>query len=125
MFNVKILPNPARQHYTTPVTAGVPQYENSKSVFNAQKVLLNLYAFNSDAANDVFLAVVDTPDGTLASAVTTTVYPVPKKSFVQVSLPGGDRVEKGLLLKAFTDTALTAAAGNVMAYKVDYTSYVE
>lgn len=124
MFNVKILPNPARQHYLTPVTAGVPQYENSKLVFSGQKVLLNLYAFNSDTANDLYLAVVDTVD-TLANALSTTVYPVAKKSFVQVAIPGGDRVERGLLLKAFTDAALTSAAGSVMAYKVDYTTYIE
>jgi hypothetical protein len=125
MFNVKILPNPARLHYFTPNAAGVPTYEIAKSVATKPLVLLNLYAFNSDTANDLFLAVFDSPDGTQGSAATVTVYPVPKKSFVQVATPGGDRFEKGLFVKAFTDVGLTTAAGAVMAFKIDYTPYIE
>jgi hypothetical protein len=125
MFNVKILPNPARLHYFTPNAAGVPAYENGKNVSAKPLVLLNLYVFNSDPNNLIYLAVFDSPDGTQGSAATVAVYPVPSQSFVQIATPGGDRLDKGLFVKGFTDTALSVAAGNVLAYKIDFTPYIE
>jgi hypothetical protein len=123
-FNAKIIPHPANYHYNTPFGAGpVPTYENAKSVFTGKQLLVNLYAFNSSGAA-IYLAVVDTPDGTIASCTRLAMYPIPSLSFVGIATPGGDRIEGGLYLKAFTDTGLVTPAGSVMTYKVDYDPYI-
>lgn len=123
MFNVKRILKPAELHYRSPGAAATPTFENAKSVFVGKNVLVNLYAFNSSGAQ-VYLAVVDTPDTTIASGTNTTIYPIPATSFVSIATPDGDRVEGGLFLKAFTDVALTTPAGAVMHYKVDWTPYI-
>ena len=124
MFNAKIIHKPAINHYVTPQAAGVPTYENSKSVFTGKGTLVNLYAFNS-STSPVYLAVADTPDGTLASATRLAVYPIPATSFVALATPEGDRIEGGLALKAWNDTGLSSAAGSVMAYKIDWDAYLD
>lgn len=126
MFNVKIIPHPARSHYNTPFGAGpVPTYENAKSITVGKMTLVNLYAFNSDPTNQIYLAVVDTPDNTIASCTKLCPYPIASQSFIQLATPDGDRFEGGLFLKAFTDTGLTVAAGSVMFYKVDWDAYLD
>lgn len=118
MFSISF---PADQHYTSPSTGFVPTYENGKLIQGSKLRLVNLYAFNSSNTT-VYLAVADSVDGTtIANAVP---YPIGPGSFVSISIHGGDRYEKGLYLKAFTDTGLSAAAGNVMFYKVDWTAYL-
>lgn len=124
MFNVKRILKPAEQHYQSPFGAGpVPTFENAKSIFVGKNVLINLYAFNSSAAT-VYLAVVDTPDNTFASATKLAIYPIPATSFVSIAAQDGDRFEGGLFVKAFTDNGLTTPAGSVMHYRVDWTAYV-
>jgi hypothetical protein len=87
---------PADQHYNTPQTAGVPQYENSKQIFTGKRRLVNLYVLNNSAAT-VYLAVCDTAT-TQAAAGAITVYPIAANSFVSVAQPSGDRFEAGLFL---------------------------
>lgn len=108
----------ADQHYVTPQTAGVPVWEEAKQISTVPIRLVNFYALNTSAAT-VYVALFDSPD-----AATTiqkmTVYPVTAGSWFSIAQHGGDRMYRGLYVRAFTTIALSAGAGAVMEYKADW-----
>jgi hypothetical protein len=115
----------ADEHYITPAAAGViTAFENLVNVVGSRRRLVNLYAYNSSAAA-VFVGVFDTPDGTQASAVRASVYPVGAGSFISIGAHGGERFDKGIMVQAFTDALLTTPAGaTIMFWKVDFTAWL-
>ncbi len=114
---------PADQHYVTPQTLGVPQFENAKQIQASRMRLVNLYAFNTSAAA-VYLMVADVAAGAIAPGNKLAVYPIAAGSFVAISTHGGDRYENGLYLLCYNEALLTTTAGAVMFYKVDWMGYL-
>jgi len=110
----------ADEFYFTPIVGVAPQYENAKVVKVGKRRLVSLYAFNN-SGTDVYLAVMDSVDGVTVNRLTP--YLIPAGSYISVAVQGGERHENGIYLKAFTDAALSVAAGNVMFYKVWFTAY--
>lgn len=49
-----------------------------------------------------------------------TPYPITAGSFLSIGPLPGDLFSLGIVVKAWTNAALSASAGNVMAYKVDW-----
>jgi hypothetical protein len=110
---------PADQHYVTPKGT----WENMKVVSPKPCRVVNVYAMNSGAAK-VFLGIIDTPDGTVASATKAVPYPIESGSFISIAEHFGNRIEGQLVVEAFTDATLTTPAGNVMFYKIDWMAYI-
>lgn len=111
----------ADENYLTPSVAGVPAYENAKQVITSKRRLVSLYAFNS-SGDTVYVAVADSA-AAMTAATRVRVYPVESGGFASVGVQGALRFENGIYVKAFTEAALTNAAGNVMLWDVNYTAY--
>lgn len=114
----------ADQNYLSPFALGSQVFENAKQVTTQPLRLVNAYAWNT-SGNTVYLVVADSADGgTTFGRASGVIYPIAAGSYVAVSKHGGTKMSKGLWVKAFTDLALTTAAGNVMFYNFDWMDYV-
>ena len=114
-------------------SVGVPcdEHYRSKALENGVQAVAHprkigqIYALNGGGAT-VYLLVSDDDAGPHGTAAKTgTIYPIEAGNYEAIATHGGDQMEYGLYLGAYSTVALAVAggapdAGNVMFYKVDY-----